>query len=280
MKISISNIAWSPHNRIDIYNFLKKNNVKNIEIAPKLFLFDEKKLFFPKKKNLDNKLKELKKYNLKIISMQSLLYNSQNCELFTSVKKRENLFNHLKKIIKLAGKLKIPNLVFGSPKNRIIPSKLNTDKANLIAIKLFRKLGNYAYKNKTTISIESNPKIYGTNFLNNIYETYNFVQKVNHKSVKMILDTGEILINQNLKEISYIINLTKKFIHHVHISQPFLKPLNNTKMVNLVFKELQKINYNKYISIEMKNPGDNNIKIVKNSILRLIKIRKNYLKKL
>ena len=81
MKISISNIAWSPINRIKIYSFLKKNNIRNIEIAPKLFLNDEKNYLKPNKKKLEQKLEELKSFNLKIISMQSLLYNS-HCFMF------------------------------------------------------------------------------------------------------------------------------------------------------------------------------------------------------
>ena len=274
MKISISNIAWSPLNRIKIYSFLEKNNIKNIEIAPKLFLNDESNYLKPNEKKLDQKLKELKSFNLKIISMQSLLYNSKNCELFTSPKKRKNFYNQLKKIIKLAAKLNIPNLVFGSPKNRIIPNNISKIDAEKIAIKVFRKLGDYAYKNKTKISIESNPKIYGTNFLNNIYETYDFVKKVNHKSIKIILDTGELLVHRNIKNIKKILQLTKKFIHHVHISQPNLKPINNIKMVNNVLRELKKINYKKYVSIEIKNPGDNRLNLITKSIKTVIKAKK------
>ena len=270
MKIAISNIAWSPHNRIKIYSFLKKNNIKNIEIAPKLFLYNEKNYLQPNKKTLIPICNEIKNFNLKIVSMQSLLYGAKNCELFTSTQKRQNFYNQLKKIIKLAGILKIPNLVFGSPKNRIIPKNISKIKA----IKVFRKLGDYALKNNTKISIESNPQIYGTNFLNNIYETYNFVKKVNHNSIRIILDTGELLVNKNFKNIGNIVKLTKEFIYHVHISQPNLKPINNNKMIVSVLKELKKVNYKRYVSIEIKNPGDTKTSLITKSLNNVIRAKR------
>ena len=45
MNYSISNIAWSPSQRLKIYRYLKNQNIQFIEIAPKLFLYDEKKIF-------------------------------------------------------------------------------------------------------------------------------------------------------------------------------------------------------------------------------------------
>lgn len=274
MKIAISNIAWSPINRIKIYSFLKKNDIKNIEIAPKLFLYNQKNYLRPNKKLLLTKFKELKKFKLKIVSMQSLFYESKNCELFTSIQKRQNFYNQFKRIIKLAGILKIPNLVFGSPKNRIIPNNVSKIKAEKIAIKIFKKLGDYAYKNNTKISIESNPEIYGTNFLNNIYETCDFVKKVNHKSIRIVLDTGELLVNKNFKDIKKIVQLTRKYIYHVHISQPSLKPINNNKMIISVLKELKKINYTRCVSIEMKNPGDAKTSLIIKSLNNLIRYRR------
>ena len=54
--------------------------------------------------------------------MQSLFYNTTDCFLFGDEKQQKNFVNHFKKIIFLAHKLQIPNLVFGSPKNKKIPT--------------------------------------------------------------------------------------------------------------------------------------------------------------
>ena len=271
MKLAISNIAWDPKQRIEIYQLLKKEKFKGIEIAPMLFLFDEKNFLKPNKKNYKKKIFELKKFNLKIISMQSLLYNSENCDLFKGERNRKNFIARMTKIINLAGILKIPNLVFGSPKNRVIPQNMDYMSAEKVAVKVFRKLGKIAKKNNTYISIESNPKVYGTNFLNNIYQTYNFVKKVNSKNIRIILDTGELVINKELKDLKKILEKIKKFINHVHISQPFLKPINNEYLLKNIFKELKKLKYAGWISIEMKKPDFNNYKKILNSIKKVKK---------
>ena len=45
-------------------------------------------------------------------------------------------------------------------------------------------------------------------------------------------------------------------------------------MVNCVLKELKKINYKKFVSIEIKNPGDNKLNLITKSIKTVIKAKK------
>lgn len=268
MNYSISNIAWSPSQRLKVYRYLKSQQIKFIEIAPKLFLHNEKKIFNLSKFRINNHLNELRRYDLKISSMQSLLFNAKNCYLFGSKKERTNFKKHLIKVIDLASKLGIRNLVFGSPKNRVIPKNMTYKIAEKIAVRTFKTLGVYAKKKKIIISIESNPKIYGTNFLNNIFQTSKFVKKVDSENIKMILDTGEIIVNKNISKIKKIIKKNIKIINHVHLSEPYLKPLNNTKLILNVIKYLYNENYNKFISIEMRK-NKNNLFHIKKSILKL-----------
>tara|TARA_B100001123_G_C15303550_1_gene1021833 strand:+ start:15 stop:845 length:831 start_codon:yes stop_codon:yes gene_type:complete len=272
MKLGISNIAWNYKDRIKYYSLLKKENIRGLEIAPKIFLFNQKNFIKPNKKLLKKNLKEIKKFDLKLISMQSLLYGADNCFLFLNSKSKKNFEKRMIKIIKLAGTLEIPNLVFGSPKNRNIPKNMNFKKAEKIAIKTFLKLGKIAKENNTIISIESNPKEYGTNFLNNINQTYNFVKKINHSSIKIILDTGELIINNEVKHVKKIINKVGKFLNHVHISQPYLKDSKNFNHLVNVLKNLKKSNYNNWISIEMREPEVDKFNKISKSIKNLKKI--------
>jgi len=228
----------------------------------------KKKIFNLSKFKIKEYLDELKKYDLKISSMQSLLFNTDNCYLFGSVKERKNLKKHLIKVINLANKLEIPNLVFGSPKNRVIPKNMSYKIAEKIALRTFKSLGVYAKKKRVVISIESNPKIYGTNFLNNIFQTSKFVKKVNSENIKMILDTGEIIVNKNISKIKKIIKKNINIINHVHLSEPYLKPLKNTRLISNVIKYLNDENYKKFISIEMRK-NKNNLFHIKKSILKL-----------
>ena len=63
----------------------------------------------------------------------------------------------------------------------------------------------------------------------------------------------------------------KSFINHVHISQPFLKPVDNEYLLKKLFKELKKIKYNGWVSIEMKKQDFNNYKKIFNSIKKVKK---------
>ncbi len=275
MKLGISNIAWDYKNRIKYYSLLKKENINGLEIAPKIFLNNQKNFIKPNKKLLKKNINEIFKYNLELISMQSLLYGSNDCHMFLNIKFRNNFEKRMTQIINLAGILKIPNLVFGSPKNRVIPREMPYYKAEKIALKTFKKLGKIAKKNKTIISIESNPKEYGTNFLNNIHQTYKFVKKINKPSIRIILDTGELILNKEVKDINKIIPKIRKYLNHVHISQPFLKDSKNYMHLIQVLRCLKKNNYNNWVSIEMRKQNKNNFNKVSKAIKNLKKI--NYL---
>ncbi|WP_440655573.1 sugar phosphate isomerase/epimerase family protein [Candidatus Pelagibacter sp. HIMB1509] len=272
MKLTISNIAWKVEERKIIYPFLISKKIEGLEIAPKLFLHNHDNYLKPKKKKLINNLNEIKNFKYKIISMQSLFYNTEGCFLFGDNNQQEKFIIHFKKIIFLANKLKIPNLVFGSPKNKNIPKTMKKKDANLIAIKVFRLLSKEAKKYDITISLESNPKIYGSNFLNNINETYKLVKLINRKNIKLILDTGEILVNKNHNKINRIIKQTIKEINHVHLSEPYLKKIKNKLFFKKVISQLKKYNYKKWISIEMRGKNINNFNNIKQSISEIKKI--------
>lgn len=273
MNLSISNIAWLPKEKSKVYRFLNKEKIEGIEIAPKLLLHDIKDIFKLNKKETTRYLKELKKYNLKIVSMQSLFFEAKDCYLFQSTKQRNNFVNHLCRTIKLAKKLGIQNLVFGSPKNRIIPSDMKYNDAEKIAINVFKKIGKVAKMNNVYLSIEPNPKEYGTNFLNTIYQTYNFVKKVRSKNIKIILDAGEILMNSENKKIESIIKKCINLINHVHISEPYLRLIQNKKFFKKLISTLNKYNYEKWISIEMRSQKKNNY----DNIVKTIKLVNSYL---
>ena len=68
----------------------------------------------------------------------------------------------------------------------------------------------------------------------------------------MILDTGEIIVNKNISKIEKIIKKNINIINHVHLSEPYLKPLKNTRLISNVIKYLNDENYKKFISIEMR----------------------------
>ena len=270
MNLCISSLAWNLENRNKIYSFLNKKNIKYIEIVPnkisKFGLFDDYKNYI-KLKN------EWESFDIKAVSMQSLHFGLNDCSLFNSNEERNNLFKYTVKAIEVANILDIKHLVFGSPKLRIIKDNMPYNDAIDIAKDFFYSLSKEAEKYNIVIGIEPNSKQYGTNFLTNTADTYNFVKEINLNNIGINLDLSSIILeNENLNNSINIVNsLNKPF--HSHISLPFLKN-NYEDYSDILEKYINKLKYSKanYYSIETvinSNDCEYNIKIIE-SIICLI----------
>lgn len=254
MIYSISNIAWNPANKNQAYSILQKNNFKGLEVAPGLLFHEIENPISPKKKDIVKVKNELKSYELRLVSMQSLLFGKNNALLFGNSDERKLFFDEVLNVIKLAEILEIPNLVFGSPSNRIIPDGMSQTESNEIAFSTFYKLGQNAHSSGTSISIEPNPKEYGTNFINTMSEAANFVENINCLGITSILDVGALKMNNELKNLESILDSIAGRLNHVHVSEPYLAPApKNCKELDNLYNLLTNIGYKKAISIEMKN---------------------------
>lgn len=264
MDLCISSLAWNLENKNKIYSFLNDKNIKYIEIVPnkisKFGLFDNYKNYI----KLRN---EWESFDIKAVSMQSLHFGLDNCYLFNSNEERNNLLKYTIKAIEVANILDIKHLVFGSPKLRIIKDNMPYNDAVNIAKDFFFKISKEASRYNIIIGIEPNSKQYGTNFLTNTIDTYNFVKEIN-------LDLSSIILeNENLNNSIDIVNLLNKPFHS-HISLPFLKN-NYEDYSDILEKYINKLKYSKtnYCSIETvinTNDYDYNIKTIE-SIICLIK---------
>lgn len=263
MKYAISNIAWKPHENFEIFKLMKDKGFDGLEIAPSLFMNSD--LPYETDSNLLIKLKsDIERKGIKLISMQSILYNTKDMDLFINAKSRENLSNLLKRAIDFASVLGLTNIVFGSPKNRIIPNEMNCKVAENISINFFKLLGDYAFERGTCIGFEANAKEYGGNWMVNTLQVVEFIKKVNSKGLKLNLDTGTMIIN---KEDVSSINDILYYINHIHISEPFLELLpKNVKFHKKMATLIKSTDYEGYLSIEMKSVGEENFKNVEHSL--------------
>lgn len=248
MKLAISNIAWSENHEF-YYQLMCNNGFSGLEIAPTKFdqdPYNKLNLALDIKKNL------LDRYNLPIISMQSLLFGTEGLMLFHNQESRANLKTYLKKAIIYAKTINCPVLVFGNPKNRIM-EKPSSDYA--IAVDFFKELGDFAEQYNTCLCIEPNPKEYGTNFINTVLEANQLVDDVKSSGFGMIIDTGTMIMNNDQPRLVLEVLANTK---HIHISMPFLKPLNwQVSSYEIWFKQflvfIKNSVYNKFVSIEMVN---------------------------
>ncbi len=256
MRLAISNIAWSEEDDEIIYNFLKEHNVTGLEIAPTRIFKENPYEQLENAKKYSNMLKE--KYNLNIASMQSIWFGKSE-NIFQSKSNAEELIKYTKKSIDFANAIGCGNLVFGCPKNRNIN---NYEEDYPKAINFFRSIGEYALNKNIVIAVEPNPVIYNTNFLNTTKEALNFVKEINLDSIKVNYDLGTVIYNEENIEI---IKDNIKYINHIHISEPNLKIIEKRELHTKLIKLLNSLNYQRYVSIEMKN--NENIDDVKKSII-------------
>ena len=241
MNLSISNIAWDKAHDDMVYGMMIEKGFTGLEIAPTRIIPYEP--YEQKLKAAEWKDELEKKYGLKISSMQSI-WSGRNERMFGSSDEREALILYTKKAIEFAESIGCSNLVFGCPKNRSVSKKEDFD----IAVDFFGEVGDYALKHNTTVSMEANPPIYNTNFINYTKDAIGIVEKVNSKGFLINLDVGAMIEN---KESVEILNGKVHLINHVHISEPGLKPIRKRRLHRELAQVLRNAQYGKFVSIEV-----------------------------
>lgn len=268
-KLSFSNIAWSPLNNENIYKVLQDNGFHGLEVAPTIVFNGT---YSPSSSQIKEFLNSLKKYSLHVSSMQSILFGRDDLKLFENEESRKALLGHLKIVLKLAQSLKCPNLVFGSPKNRIIYQQEHMTAIDT-AIDFFLEVASIAKPLGVNVLIEANPKEYGTNFLNTTLDTIRFINKVGRSNIGLNLDLGTVLMNkENLEEL---IKSASEILKHVHISLPYLQIISdysNNALYDKLKGLLLDIKYKGYISVEMRKESEVSKEVL--SVKKTIKIIK------
>lgn len=257
-KLAISNIAWNTQDDKKIFKILNKYSFTGLEIAPtKLFpnIASVQKNEIVTYKNICNE------YKIKIVAMQSLLFGRPDLTIFDSKEKRNDLILYLEHIIWIGYMLGVEYIVFGSPKNRIIPSTLSVEDVDKISIEFFSKLGDIAKKYNMYFCIETNPSFYGTNFITKSSQAITLIKKVNHSHFRFHLDTGALFSNN--ENPSEIITAGIKYMKHCHISDKNLIPLtdgeNYTSKHKEVAMSLNDAGYTGWRSVEMRQASENEI---------------------
>ncbi|MEI6577956.1 MAG: sugar phosphate isomerase/epimerase family protein [Eubacteriales bacterium] len=254
MKLSISNIAWSAEYDDEMYHFLNELGYCGLEIAPTRIFPENPYKHNREAKSFAEMLRKI--YNLDISSVQSLWYG-RNENIFNSDDEREFLLDYTKKSVLFSEAAGCHNLVFGSPKNRNMPSSDSIQ----TAIDFFSEIGIFAANHNAVIAIEAIPQYYGTNLINTTQEAFDLCRQINCDGFKVNLDLGTLVYNdENIEVVTSNINL----VNHVHISEPMLANIEKREL----HKHLKNLDYDGYFSIEMKNLND--IELVKR-VVRYIK---------
>ncbi len=241
MKLSISNIGWDGLYDEKVYKLMNKYGFKGLEIAPtRIFTSDPYDRLEEASGWIDNLGNE---YGFEVPSMQSIWFGHVE-SLFGTEEERQCLLDYTKKAILFAKTIGCKNLVFGCPRNRNVPE--GRDGAELDGF--FKEIADFALENNTVIGMEANPPIYNTNFVNDTKSALDLIYRVDSDGFKLNLDVGTMIHNEeDVDELVGKVHL----INHVHISEPFLKPVKERQLHSKLKQVLENESYNGYVSIEM-----------------------------
>ncbi len=252
MKLVISNIAWTNEEEAKIAELLQRIGVTYVEVAP------TKQWQDPTTEASTAALAVYKTfwagYGIEIVAFQSMLFNRPDLKIFESEALRKETLEYLQRFIALAPQLGAGVMVFGSPKNRQ-HGNLPLRQAEVIANNFFNELGKTARKNNVVFCIEPNPTDYACDFVTNAQQGIDIVRSVNNPGFGLHLDiAGMTLAKDNVVDS---IKAAGKLIQHFHISAPFLEQVEDRGDVDYrgAAKALKDINYDRFVSIEMK-PGE------------------------
>ena len=218
MKLAISNIAWAEEKNLQVYQLMREKNFIGLEIAPSKIFGENPYL------KLNDAAEWKKKLPFEV--------------------ERQILLQYTKQALDFAKVIGCKNLVFGCPKNRNLPE--NVDKK--IGVDFFSEIAACAEKNSTVIGMEANPTIYNVNYINTTAEALDLIAEVNSAGFKLNLDVGTMIQNSESVEI---LRGKVHLINHVHISEPYLKPIQERKIHGELAEILAAEGYKNFISIEM-----------------------------
>lgn len=248
MKLSISNIAWNAEDDAAVYAIMKKYGYTGLEIAPtRIFQanpYDDLAAAGQWRETFEAQ------EGFAIPSMQSIWFGKTQ-KIFEDEAQRQELLEYTKKAIDFAAVMCCGNLVFGCPKNRVMPDA--SDKLLWKqGVAFFKELGDYAMHKGTAIGMEANPAIYNTNFINTTKEALDLIRETESDGFLLNLDVGTMIENRENVEI---LEGSTRMINHVHISEPFLKPIvmDNSRrhFHGELASFLRENDYQGYVSVEM-----------------------------
>lgn len=249
-QLCISNIAWNVEENDVVLKFLEFKGITKLEVAPTKILdswHDCDTKFSAEQ--IKTKLK-----GFQVESLQSVLFNTTDLELFSSQSSRDQLLTHCKRVCDLASNLGARVIVWGSPKQRLLRGKPYTD-CFQIAVQFFKSLGDYAFDKNVVIGFEANATSYGCDFCFTAKQAAELVRATDSAGFRLHLDAANMHLEKD--DIASVLLDNKDILCHVQVSEPFLGTFNRPVVEHRLFsKYLHHIGYAGLLSIEMRRDND------------------------
>jgi D-psicose/D-tagatose/L-ribulose 3-epimerase len=248
IKVAVSNIAWQPTDEEKVADLLRHAGVAGVEVAPTKIWPDLTTVSHGQARAYGQ---SWARAGLPVVAAQSLLYGRPDLTLFGS--QREEFVAYLSRVIDLCAAMGATALVFGSPGNRQRDG-MPIETADRIAVDIFGRLAQRAHAAGTSLCLEANPTVYGTDYLVRAEEAATLVAAVASPGLRLHLDTACMALagDDAAESVLHFAPL----LRHAHLSEPHLAAVGTPDPRHADFvTALRSVAYDRYLSVEMR-PAD------------------------
>jgi D-psicose/D-tagatose/L-ribulose 3-epimerase len=250
MRLSVSNIAWDTSRMDEFLCMLSKAGCDGIELSPSMIwpepisVPDSEIISFKEKVNA---------WGLEISSMHSLTYTKPDLSFFDSTVTRRKLIQYIVDLGRLANLLKIPVMVFGSAKSRMIGNR-DRERCYDILTESFGEMAAGLAPHNVVLLIEPLSKQY-VDCIVNTDEAVSLIKRVNRRNFALHVDLKSSF--EEREDYGRIWSVYRDYIKHCHVANPNLDlPGPECPEHAKAAEAVRDSGYNGYISLEVKRVAD------------------------
>lgn len=262
MKYAICNETYQNWSFNDTCKDIASHGYKGVEIAPFTLKKNPEELSIAEAKAFAQIAKD---HNLEVAGLHWLLtkpvglhISTPDCEI------RKQTTNFLQHLVRLNATMEGDVLVFGSPMSRNVPEGENYQEYWDRARDSIAIMAKEAEKEGGIIAIEPLGHV-ETNFFTSAEETIKMIKEINSPNCRLHLDVKAM--SYETKAIADIIADSAEYLEHFHANDPNLRgPGTGDIDYAPIYQALNKINYSKWVSIEVFNYDEGAENIARNGI--------------
>ena len=246
MRLAISNIAWAGGDFWQYAALAKRLGCDGVELAASLIWPEPVSSTKAERFEFQNRIIDL---GLNLVGLHALLFTRPDLRVFGSGAELRNTIDYLKSSCELCRDLGGKTLAFGSPKNRrrgVMPRA----EAFRRGADFFRQVCEAAAGYDVLLLIE--PLGSETDFVRSSTEALDLIEGVAHPNFQLLLD-AKALVDVG-EDPAVVFRRCGDYVRHFHASEPNLAPPGSAGVNHaLIARELNRVHYRGYVSIEMRN---------------------------